>query len=142
MSESPVLELGAGKFVIGPTTSGLAAGLAFIIIMYALLANQGDSKNLPVFNPAKAWDFMNRRRVGEFMSKSAAMLKESKVKYADQPYILFTELGETVVVPPHLIEEVKSHPSLEFSEGAELVNTPLVTAVAAACSMAPMSTEY
>jgi len=119
-------DLGTGNLAIGPTASvGLAgAGLAFAIAAYALLGN-GPSKNLPLLNPPAPTDFQGRKTVMDFMARSIEILKEGKAKYPHQPYLLLTELGETVVVPEELIEEIKSHPALEFSGPAEVVGPHL-----------------
>lgn len=124
MYQVPELSLRTGAISIGPVvTPGIFALAVFLFAIYALGSAKGTkSGNLPLLNPPIPFDFGNRRRLKEYTENSLQLLEKGRKLYPNQPYAMFTELGhETVVLPTHLINEVKRHPALGFSEGAEEV---------------------
>lgn len=112
---------------ITPTSSsGILLAIVFALTVYAFSFTKNASTNLPIINPPIFLDFGNRRRLQEFTENSLEILKKGRDMHPDQPYLLFSPFGdETLMLPTSLIEEVKSHPALGFSEGAEDVSSTL-----------------
>lgn len=127
MSQAPDFDLRTGRVFIGPVaSSGLLAAIIFLLAVYALgFSKKSNSGNLPFVNPPIPFDFGNRRRLKDFTQNSLEILKTGRAMYPNEPYLIFSELGhETVVLPTHMINEVKRHPAMGFSEGAGEVIVP------------------
>lgn len=123
--ESPDFKIGAGMMSITTaSSSGLFIAIIFILTVYAFSFKTSASARLPIINPPRFLDFGNRRRLQEFTENSLEILKKGRDTYPDQPYLVFSPFGaQTVMLPTSLIDEVKSHPALGFSEGAEDVSS-------------------
>lgn len=126
MYQVPDFNLGTGAISIGPVaTPGIVALAIFLVAVYALSYGKGPKTgNLPFLNPPIPFDFGNRRRIKEYTENSRQLMQQGRKLYPNQPYAMYTELGdETIVLPTHMVNEVKRHPALGFSEGAEEVTT-------------------
>lgn len=107
-------------------TAATAAASALVIIF--VLATHMDFfgpsyRKLPHYNPRTlAERFLCPRARGlEFMQRSRDMVTEAYRaedfgRQTDRPYRMHTEAGEVLVLPADWVDEVKSHPALDFMQ--------------------------
>ncbi|KAK1580740.1 cytochrome P450 [Colletotrichum navitas] len=119
MASNPPLDLGLGAYTIPSPAEQpipyLVTAFLFVILVYAV----GDrAPKLPEVNPLKAFEFTNRRRNGEFVHQSKELMLKGKAVFGDSPFRMHTEWGEVVVLPPPLMQELRSDPRLDFAESA------------------------
>ncbi|KAK2044192.1 cytochrome P450 [Colletotrichum somersetense] len=74
--------------------------------------------NLPRLNSKKATEFTWRGRLLDYMERSRTLLEQGRRQFGGQPYNLFTDLGDTVIVPSKYADELRSHRALEFGNAA------------------------
>ncbi|KAF6804755.1 cytochrome p450 [Colletotrichum sojae] len=66
---------------------------------------------LPILNP--------KTTTKEFMLKSKQLFEEGRKKFPNQPYMMQTYLGNAVVLPPQMLDEVKNLLELDFWPAVE-----------------------
>lgn len=74
----------------------------FILVVYALR----DSKdNLQRLNPKKPFELMTRSLLEEYLAKGWEMLIRGRETYGQDPYRLYSDFGDVVVLPAELMPE-------------------------------------
>nr|QKX96248.1 CYP68J5 [Aspergillus ochraceus] len=70
--------------------------------------------DLPELNPAKPFEFTNRRRVHEFVENSKSLLARGRELHGHEPYRLMSEWGSLIVLPPECADELRNDPRMDF----------------------------
>lgn len=96
----------------------LITALMFLLVAYAMLGNKN---KLPRYNPLGPLEFTTRRVQAEFMPKGVEMLIEARKIYGQQPYRLHSDVGDVVVFPGEVMQEIRNSPALGFMEMANFV---------------------
>ncbi|KAK2601862.1 hypothetical protein QQS21_004548 [Conoideocrella luteorostrata] len=91
--------------------------IAVLCVLFSVLRLSGSRrrKRFPELNPKKPLEFSTQSRVNDFVSRSKEILIQGRLRYRDKPYRLNCDFGEVIVLPPQLIDEIRSHPSLNFA---------------------------
>lgn len=98
----------------------LVTATLFILLVYS----QRDSyPDLPRLNPKKPTELTWRGRLLDWMGRSAELLDEGRRQFPDRPYKIFTEAGDTIMIPPKYVHELKSNRALEFGQPASEVSS-------------------
>lgn len=60
----------------------------------------------------------------EFISNSQELMRQAESLYPGQPFRIITDLGEVVMLPPELGDEIRNEPKLSFSAAVAIVCLP------------------
>lgn len=86
--------------------------LLFIILFYGI--NKQSTLEAPIINPKKRMELTTMSTVNRFMTGSREVMTMGGSMYPDKPYKVYTDWGESLVLPPEFVNELKSHPDLDF----------------------------
>lgn len=103
--------------------SYIAPMLLFIIFFYGI--SKQSTLSAPIINPKKRMELSSMSSVNRFMSGSREVMTKGRSMYPDKPYRVYTDWGEALVLPPEFVNELKSHPDLDFQLVAQDVCTPV-----------------
>jgi hypothetical protein len=98
----------------------IAPLLLFIIFLYSI--NKQSKLSAPLINPKKRGEFTITGAANRFVANSREILAQGRSMYRHEPYRAYTDLGEVLVLPPEYINELKSHPDLDFLKAAAEVS--------------------
>lgn len=101
--------------------SYIAPLLLFILFLYGI--NNKSTLAAPVINPKKRTELTHMGSVDRFMTSSREVMTKGRSMYPDKPYRVYTDWGEALVLPPEFVNELKSHPDLDFMHVAQDVRT-------------------
>lgn len=101
--------------------SYIAPLLLFIIFYYGI--NKKSTLSAPVINPKKGMELSTLSSVNRFMAGSREVMTKGRTMYPDKPYRVYTDWGEALVLPPEFVNELKSHPDLDFQLVAQDVSS-------------------
>lgn len=48
-------------------------------------------------------------------------MANARALYPKQPFRIITDVGEVLVLPPHLADEIRNHPDLDLSQAVFVV---------------------
>ncbi|KAF6807698.1 cytochrome p450 [Colletotrichum musicola] len=82
-----------------------------ILLLSITYCAGGSRPKLPVLNP--------KTTTQEFMVRSKQLFEEGRKKFPNQPYMIKTYLGNAVVLPPRMLNEVKNLLELDFWPAVE-----------------------
>ncbi|KAK2728893.1 Dihydromonacolin L monooxygenase LovA 3 [Colletotrichum kahawae] len=120
MASQPSFEMGLGSYSIPSPTEQplpyLATVFLFVLLIYAISDN---SAKLPEINPLKPFEVSNQRRMNEFIQQSRDIMLRAKEAFGKNPYKLYSEWGNSVVLPPEFIHELRSERRLTFLQPAQ-----------------------
>lgn len=121
-------DLGSDSFV---TPSLAVRPLAYIVTAFMFLlviystASQRKAK-VPELNPPKSRirvpGYVGADQAQDFARNSKDLMVAGRAKFPDQPYRLYSYLGDAVIIPPNLINEIRNEPSLDFQNSSEFVS--------------------
>jgi hypothetical protein len=119
------LRVKQGLWPPGPATEALpfavAAMLLVATMVTAYLGSQSASpKELPLFNKPGFLSALQVKR--EFVLSGETMLSKARSIHPAQPYRVFTDLDETVVLPPQFADEIRNAPELSFGKAVSKVS--------------------
>lgn len=103
--------------------SYIAPLLLFILFYYGI--NKKSTLSAPVINPKKGMELSTLSSVNRFMAGSREVMTKGRSMYPDKPYRVYTDWGEALVLPPEFVNELKSHPDLDFQLVAQDVRSSL-----------------
>jgi hypothetical protein len=109
--------------------------LAYVIVAFLLLLavySTGEKKaNIPALNPPRSMlrlpGSASAQQIQDFIRHSKDLIKAGGARYPDQPYRLYTYLGDAVVLPPKFINEIRNDPGLDLQLVAEKGSNQLLT---------------
>lgn len=101
--------------------SYIAPLLLFILFYYGI--NKKSTLSAPVINPKKGMELSTLSSVNRFMAGSREVMTKGRSMYPDKPYRVYTDWGEALVLPPEFVNELKSHPDLDFQLVAQDVRS-------------------
>lgn len=105
--------------------SYLAPLLLFVMVLYHF--NKQSSHAAPILNPKKRGELSHLSSVNRFMTGSKEVMTKGRSMYPDTPYRVYTDWGEALVLPPEFVNELKSHPDLDFMKVAQDVSRSVET---------------
>lgn len=97
--------------------------LLFIIFFYGI--NKHSTLSAPFINPKKRMELSSMGTVNRFMAGSREVMAKGRSMYPDKPYRVYTDWGEALVLPPEFVNELKSHPDLDFQIVAQDVSSSI-----------------
>lgn len=100
--------------------SYIAPLLLFIILLYGM--NKHSGLSAPIVNPKKRMELSHLGPANRFMTGSREVMTKGRSMYPHEPYRVYTDWGEALVLPPEFVNELKSHPDLDFMKVAQDVS--------------------
>ncbi|KAL0936089.1 cytochrome p450 [Colletotrichum truncatum] len=101
---------GSLPFLPSPTERPLSYLITLFVLLFAYAA-KAKQTSLPILNP--------KTSTREFMTKSKELFVLGRRKYPDEPYTMKTYLGNAIVLPPHMLAEVRNLHELDFWPAVE-----------------------
>lgn len=111
--------------ITSPVSDDLRDGTAFkyapylvtaIFVLAIVYSKRESYPDLPRLNPKGPLEFGWAKRLNHFMVHSPELLAEASRRFGDNPFKLFTDLGDIVVVPAKYANELKNHRGMNFME--------------------------
>lgn len=120
-------ELERGSFMISsPAERPLAyivTAFLFLLVIYNTTSQK--KARVPELNPPKSRirlpGYVGADQAQDFVRNSKDLMVAGRAKFPDEPYRLYSYLGDSIVVPPNLINEIRNEPSLDMQESATIV---------------------
>ncbi|POS69004.1 cytochrome P450 [Diaporthe helianthi] len=97
--------------------SYLAPLLLFVLVLYGM--NKQSKLSVPVINPKKPMELSHLNSSNRFMTESRVVMRKGRSIYPHELYKVYSDWGEALVLPPEFVNELKSHPDLDFLETAK-----------------------
>ncbi|TDZ99622.1 Cytochrome P450 monooxygenase eqxH [Colletotrichum sidae] len=87
-----------------------------VVLLLALTAlpHMRESSKLPYINPRRSLDVFRKNQKLDFLLNARKLMETARERFPGQPYRLMTDVGETVVLPPAFINEIRNQPDLSF----------------------------
>lgn len=122
------LDLGSGSFMIpSPTERPLAyivTAFMFLLVIYSTTIQR--KAKVPELNPPKSRvrfpGYIGADQAQDFARNSKDLMVAGRAKFPNQPYRLYSYLGDAVIIPPNLINEIRNEPSLDFQDSSSFVS--------------------
>lgn len=122
------LELGSGSFVIpSPAERPLAyivTAFMFLLVIYNTTSQK--KANVPELNPPKSRvrlpGYVSAEQAQDFTRNSKDLMVAGRAKYPDQAYRLYSYLGDAIIIPPNLVNEIRNEHSLDFQASSSIVS--------------------
>ncbi|WYZ35719.1 hypothetical protein EsH8_X_000366 [Colletotrichum jinshuiense] len=112
-------ELGFGSYIIpSPTEKPLPYLVTVILVVILAYTFTDNGSKLPELNPSKPFEFTNQRRIAEFFQQSRDLMLRGKALFGKNPYRLYSDWGEVVVLAPEFIHELRNESELDFIKPA------------------------
>lgn len=83
------------------------------------------NKWLPLASPARRVDVGGVRKLVDYFRDGFDLMQGAKDRFGDRPFRMYTESGETTILPPRFANEVKSNPKVSFEGPLDRVSKPL-----------------
>ncbi|UQC90079.1 ent-kaurene oxidase [Colletotrichum lupini] len=96
--------------------TSLCLGIILISVFTMIPHIRKPSRKLPSVNPGRLFDFFNQKRKKGFLMNARRIMEDARTQFPGQPYRLMTDVGETVVIPPDLVHDIRNEPGLSFSK--------------------------
>ncbi|KAK7402713.1 hypothetical protein QQX98_011535 [Neonectria punicea] len=91
------------------------SALELILLGFFLFRDKGTK--LPYLNPKNPFEWSDKRAVSEFIYSSKRMLYEVAEPLLGKPYRVLRDLGDIIILPPDIGEEIRNDKRFSFVEG-------------------------
>ncbi|OLN87551.1 Dihydromonacolin L monooxygenase LovA 7 [Colletotrichum chlorophyti] len=85
-----------------------------LICLFISLCQPKPSDKLPYLNPPKAFGFLEQPQKNAFLFNVRSLMATARLEFPGQPYRLFTNVGETIVVPSEFADGIRNEPGLSL----------------------------
>ncbi|TIC89816.1 Cytochrome P450 monooxygenase trt6 [Colletotrichum higginsianum] len=84
-----------------------------LLVVYAAMGESSCGRGgFPIANPTRVFEFSSIFRVVAFIRSPRDLLRSFAERYRDTPYWLNMELGKVLVLPAHMINEIRVNPMM------------------------------
>lgn len=101
-----------------PTELPLAYVVVAFLFLLAVYSTGQKRADVPKLNPPKSWlrlpGIVSAEQTQDFIRHSQDLIKAGRAKFPDQPYRLYSYLGDSIILPPKFINEIRNQPALDF----------------------------
>ncbi|OLN83304.1 Dihydromonacolin L monooxygenase LovA 6 [Colletotrichum chlorophyti] len=111
--------LGDGRFILDTSAKPLSYFLTTILVILFVYSMQGPKFNVPSINDRKAFEFTNSRPKKIFLANARDLLKQWFSANPNKPTRLIGDMGETIVLPPYMADEIRNDNRLSFTDFAK-----------------------
>ncbi|KAJ3952037.1 hypothetical protein N0V92_011540 [Colletotrichum tropicale] len=96
--------------------TSLCLGIILLGVFAVVPHMRKPSRKLPWINPPESLDLFNSERKKGFLLNARGLMETGRKKFPGQPYRFMTDVGETVVIPPEFIHDIRNDPGLSFMD--------------------------
>ncbi|GKT47702.1 cytochrome P450 monooxygenase TRI1 [Colletotrichum spaethianum] len=87
-----------------------------ILIIFFIYSLQGSKLNIPSINQKKLYELTNSRPKRNYLTNARGIMRQWFSKNPNKPTRLISDMGETIVLPPSMANEIRNHKNLSFTE--------------------------
>lgn len=87
---------------------------AFLAVALAYSWLPDRHAGVPHLNRPPKMDLFGQKTKKHFVSNARSLMAEGRRLFKGRPYRMFTDLGDLIVIPTQLIDDVRNEPSLSF----------------------------
>lgn len=111
-----------------PTGQPLAYVVVAFLFLLAFYSTGQKKADIPELNPPKSRlrlpGVVSTEQAQSFIRHSQELFKAGRAKFPDQPYRLYSYLGDSVIIPPKLINDIRNEEALDFQISAQYASSP------------------
>jgi hypothetical protein len=117
ITEAPILR--SGLFAIPPPMDQpLAYAVVVFLFLLAVYSTGQKKADVPELNPPKSRlrlpGIVSAEQTENFIRHGQELIKAGRAKFPDQPYRLYSYLGDSVIIPPRFINDIRNEKALDF----------------------------
>lgn len=108
-----------GNYILdnGGLTAKLTSVLCIIAsILAVLIFRRIDTSSIPLLNPRKSLKTSDKQAKTEFVRNAGQLLRTWFKTNPDKPARLIGDVGNVIVLPPHLAQEIRNDKRLDFAK--------------------------
>ena len=122
------LDLGSGSSLIPSLTERplayIVTAFMFLLVIYSTTSQR--KAKIPELNAPKSRvrfpGYVGADQAQDFERNSKDLMVAGRTKFPNQAYRLYSYLGDAVIIPPSLINEIRNEPSLDFQNSSSFVS--------------------
>lgn len=121
-------DLVSGSLMIPDLTDRPVAYIvtAFMFLLVIYSATRQQKAKVPEFNPPKSRlripGYVGAEQAQDFERNSKDLMVAGRAKFPNQAYRLYNYLGDAIIIPPNLINEIRNENSLDFVNSSSFVS--------------------
>ncbi|KAI0831537.1 cytochrome P450 [Hypoxylon sp. FL0890] len=120
-SQSPLARQGDTQWVFPSAqfpSYWFVVGVMAIMTIYTWATSNKGIKFVPYIYANGVFSTIGAKRI--FWTSPLSVMKEARKKYPNQPWRVLTDFGDRIVLPPHLIEDIRNEQNMHFLKGFRL----------------------
>lgn len=129
-----------------PMDQPLAYAVVAFLFLLAIYSTGQKKADVPELNPPKSRlrlpGIVPAEQAQNFIRHSQELFKAGRAKFPDQPYRLYSYLGDSIIIPPKYINDIRNEQALDFQISAQYASPSTRTSKAEdtnCCSGLPLS---
>ncbi|KAI8294098.1 Cytochrome P450 monooxygenase TRI1 [Colletotrichum sp. SAR 10_98] len=116
--------LGDAKLTLDGSAKPLSYFLTTILVIIFAYSMQGSKMNTPSINPKGKFELTDSRPKQRYLAGAREMMYSWFKTNPNKPVRLVSDMGETIVLPPSMANEIRNHAHLSFTQFAAETKTP------------------
>jgi hypothetical protein len=105
-------------YIPSPTEQPLAYIVVAFLFLLAVYSTGHKRADVPELNPPKSRlrlpGIVSAEQTQSFIRHSQELIKAGRARFPDQPYRLYSYIGDSIILPPKFINEIRNEPALDF----------------------------
>ncbi|GKT80743.1 cytochrome P450 monooxygenase [Colletotrichum tofieldiae] len=103
-------------FAVDTSAKPLSYFLTTILVVLFVYSMQGSKLNIPSINQKRKFELTNSRPKRNYLINARGIMRQWFSQNPNKPTRLISDMGETVVLPPSMANEIRNHSHLSFTE--------------------------
>lgn len=116
--------LGDTGFTLEAPANPIPYFFATLLAAFFIYSMQGSKINLPSANPKKFFELTNSRPKKYYLTNARSIMARWFSANPNKPMKMVSDMDESIVLPPSMANEIRSHKDLSFAEFSEVVRAP------------------
>ncbi|KZL81200.1 cytochrome p450 monooxygenase [Colletotrichum incanum] len=108
--------LGARGFTLDASVKPLPYFLTTVLVVLFVYSMQSSKLNIPSINQKKRFELTNSRPKRNYLINARGIIRQWFSKNPNKPTRLISDMGETIVLPPSMANEIRNNNHLSFTE--------------------------
>ncbi|KAF6810887.1 cytochrome p450 monooxygenase [Colletotrichum plurivorum] len=92
----------------------LCLGIILLAVFAIVPQMRKPSRKLPYVNPREALDLFDQKRKQGFLFNARRLMEAGRRQFPGQTYRMMTDVGDTIVIPPQFVNDIRNEPGLSF----------------------------
>lgn len=99
--------------------------ITFLVIVGLTYFVTNHGSKIPEINPLQGFELTNSRRITHFVQNSRQLMTKGREEFKGRLWRMYSDWGDVIVVPPEVVNELRSDPRVELQETATDVSSEL-----------------